>query len=55
VDRLQAIIVITGAGYGAELDRLLDLLAEEPERASTALDWMMDVAQFEEPAADPRQ
>jgi len=50
MDRHEAIHVITGAGYGADLDRLLALLAEMPPRTALVLDHLLDVVLFEEPA-----
>lgn len=37
MDRIQAITVISGAGYGAELDRLLELLVQRPNRTACCL------------------
>jgi hypothetical protein len=49
MEREQAITVITLAGYGADLERLLELLASMPQRTAIVLDHLLDVVLFEEP------
>lgn len=44
MDRIQAMAVITGAGYGAALDRLLEQLADEPPLAAVLSDVADELA-----------